>query len=39
MALPTALRQKWKLPKIPGLVWRILSFVAAVLILVICITQ
>jgi membrane fusion protein (multidrug efflux system) len=39
MALPTAPRQRWKLPKIPGLAWRIMSFVAAVLVLVICATQ
>ena len=39
MALPAAPRKTWKLPKIPGLVWRALSFVAAVLILVICVAQ
>lgn len=31
--------RKWKLPHIPGLVWRVLSFVAAGLVLVICATQ
>ena len=38
MALPSTWR-KWRLPHIPGLVWRILSFAAAGLILIICATQ
>jgi membrane fusion protein (multidrug efflux system) len=39
MAPPTGPRHKWKLPKIPGLVWRILSFAAAALVLIICASQ
>jgi membrane fusion protein (multidrug efflux system) len=38
-AKPTEAKPKRKLPKIPGLVWRILSFVLAALILYFCFTQ
>jgi membrane fusion protein (multidrug efflux system) len=31
--------RRWKIPKIPGLVWRVLSFVLAAVILILCFTQ
>jgi membrane fusion protein (multidrug efflux system) len=34
-----AARHRWKLPHIPGLVWRAGSFVLAALVLVVCVTQ
>ncbi len=34
-----ALVRRWKIPKIPGLVWRVLSFVLAAVILILCFTQ
>jgi len=39
MALPTTSRRRWKLPRIPALVWRLASFGAAALILLVCATQ
>jgi membrane fusion protein (multidrug efflux system) len=39
MALPPEPARKWKLPKIPGLVWRTLSFILAALVLFFCFTQ
>lgn len=39
MALAAEPPPKWKLPKIPGLVWRTLSFVLAALVLFFCFTQ
>ena len=31
--------RRWKMPKIPGLVWRLLSFALAAVILILCFTQ
>lgn len=39
MALTPAPRRRWVVPHVPGLVWRILSFAAAILILTVCATQ
>jgi membrane fusion protein (multidrug efflux system) len=39
MALSAEPVRRWKVPKIPGLVWRILSFLLAALILIFCFTQ
>ena len=39
MATSTAAPRRWKLPRIPGLVWRILSFVVAALIVYFVITR
>jgi membrane fusion protein, multidrug efflux system len=39
MAMPTAPDPRWKIPRIPGRVWRVLSFFAAAFILYICVTQ
>ncbi len=39
MATSAAGSRRWKLPKIPGLVWRILSFVLAALIIYLCVTR
>jgi len=39
MALPPEPARRWKLPKIPGLVWRTLSFILAALVLFFCFTQ
>jgi membrane fusion protein (multidrug efflux system) len=39
MAVPAAPARRWKIPKIPGVVWRILSFVLAACIIVLCFTQ
>src|SRR5271156_2985905 len=39
MATPAAPVRRWKVPKIPGLVWRALSFVIAAGILILCFTQ
>ncbi len=39
MATPTAPSRGWKVPKVPALVWRILSFVVAAIILYLCFTH
>ena len=39
MATPAAPVRRWKVPKIPGLVWRALSFVIAAVIVIVCFTQ
>jgi membrane fusion protein (multidrug efflux system) len=39
MALTPEPRRRWVLPQIPGLVWRIVSFILAILVLVVCATQ
>jgi membrane fusion protein (multidrug efflux system) len=39
MALSAEPPRKWKFPKIPGLVWRTLSFVLAALVLYFCFTH
>jgi membrane fusion protein, multidrug efflux system len=39
MVAPIAPVRRWKVPKIPGLIWRALSFVLAAIILVVCFTQ
>jgi membrane fusion protein (multidrug efflux system) len=39
MALSAEPVRRWKIPRIPGLVWRILSFVLAALILIFCFTR
>jgi membrane fusion protein (multidrug efflux system) len=39
MAMPIASVRRWKVPKVPGLVWRVLSFVLVAVILIVCFTQ
>jgi membrane fusion protein (multidrug efflux system) len=39
MVVPNAPVRRWRVPKIPGLVWRALSFVLAAVILIVCFTQ
>ena len=39
MLTPTAPIRRWKVPRVPGLVWRVLSFVLAAVILIVCFTQ
>jgi membrane fusion protein (multidrug efflux system) len=39
VALPAEPKRRWHLPRIPGLVWRTLSFVLAAAVLFICFTQ
>src|SRR5271156_6246386 len=39
MATPAAPVRRWKVPKIPGLVWRALSFVVAAIIVIVCFTH
>jgi membrane fusion protein, multidrug efflux system len=39
MVRPIAPGRRWMVPKIPGLVWRALSFLLAAVILIICFTQ
>ena len=39
MAMPTTPVRRWKVPRVPGLVWRGLSFVLAAIILIVCFTQ
>jgi membrane fusion protein (multidrug efflux system) len=31
--------RRWRMPRVPGTVWRALSFVVAILVLIICLTQ
>ncbi|HEY1857777.1 HlyD family secretion protein [Acidocella sp.] len=39
MATPNGPPRKWRAPKIPGVVWRALSFVLAAVVLIVCYTQ